>query len=91
MSAPCAQPDWECAQDCYGVCAVNRKADPPPYTSSDIVQISSDAFNRGALTTYRSLRYSLLHLDREQVLEIMSSQIAELEAERLKSRHRRSA
>jgi hypothetical protein len=45
----------------------------------DKMKAATDAFDRGALTTYNSMRYAVRQLSREDVLTLIDSQVADLE------------
>lgn len=48
---------------------------------SEKIRAALDGFDHGALTTYRSLRYAVAQLSREDALELIDSQIADLEGQ----------
>lgn len=50
--------------------------------ASDKLHISIDGFDQGCLTTYRSVRYMVAHLSRDQALEVIDQLTAELERKR---------
>lgn len=55
---------------------------PPPKDCcvGDKIRVSIESFDRGCLTTYRSLKYAVQHLSRDEAVELISELITELEA-----------
>jgi hypothetical protein len=45
----------------------------------DKMKAATEAFDRGALITYNSMRYAVRQLSREDVLTLIDSQVADLE------------
>jgi hypothetical protein len=56
----------------------SRRPSNPYCCVSEKIRISTEALNRGALTTYLSLRYAVAQLSRDEVLTLIDSQIADL-------------